>query len=83
MVIHYGMSEVITLKISPEIKERMKKFRDRVNWSAEIRRFIQQKLEELEREERLMSLAEELKNASWKVPQGFSGRLVREDRDSR
>ena len=61
----------------------MKKFRGKVNWSVEIRRFIQQRLEELEREERLEFLAEELKNASWRVPQGFSERSVREDRDGR
>ena len=83
MVMLYGMSKIITFKVSPEIRERMKKFRGKVNWSAEIRRFIQQRLEELEREERLESLAEELKNASWSIPQGFSKRSVREDREGR
>ncbi|MEM3398068.1 MAG: CopG family transcriptional regulator [Candidatus Bathyarchaeia archaeon] len=77
------MSKVITLKVSPEIKERMKKFRSRVNWSAEIREFIQRRLEDLEREERIGVLAENLKNASWRVPRGFSERSVREDRDGR
>jgi len=78
-----GMSDVVTFKVSRELKERMKRFKDRVNWSAELRRFVENRLKELEAEQRLELAAEELKRSGWSVPKGFSSRSVREDRERR
>ena len=78
-----GMSEVIMFKVSREVKERMRKFRDRVNWSVELRGFVERRLRELEAEQRLEAVAKELEKASWSVPTGFSRGSVREDRDRR
>jgi len=78
-----GMSDVVTFKVSRELKERMKRFKDRVNWSAELRSFVENRLKELEAEQRLELAAEELKRGGWSVPKGFSSRSVREDRERR
>jgi len=77
------MSEVISFKVSREIKERMKKFRNKVDWSAELRRFVEQRLRELEADEKLEAVAKELEKASWSIPTGFSKKSVREDRARR
>ena len=82
-VMFTGMSDVVTFKVSRELKERMKRFKDRVNWSAELRKFVENKLKELEAEQRLELVAEELKRGGWSVPKGFSSRSVRGDRERR
>ena len=78
-----GMSDVVTFKVSRELKERMKRFKDRVNWSAELRKFVENRVKELEAEQRLELATEELKRGGWSVPKGFSSRSVREDRERR
>jgi len=35
---------VFSVKIRREVKERMDKFKDRVNWAEEVRRFIEETL---------------------------------------
>ena len=82
---HIGktMSEVVSFKVSRDVKERMKKYKQVVNWSEELRRFVEEKIRKLEAEENLRKIVEELERASWSVPSGFSSSSVREDRDSR
>jgi len=75
------MSEVVSFKVSKEIKEKMRKYRAAVNWSEELRKFIEEKLRELEAREVLEEVLRELEQATWSVPQGFSVMSVREDRD--
>ena len=70
------------MKLRRRVKERMEKYRDRVNWAEEVRRFIESRLRELEAEENFEMILGELKKASWSVPKGFSDESVREDRDS-
>jgi len=77
------MSDVVTFKVSREVKERMRRFKGRVNWSDELRRFVEWRLRQLEAEEGLEAVAEELRRVSWSVPGGFSATSVREDRDGR
>lgn len=74
---------VFSVKLRREVKEKMEKYRDRVNWAEEVRRFIENKLRELEAEENFEIILSELRRASWSVPKGFSVESVREDRDSR
>ena len=74
---------VFSVKLRREVKEKMVKYRDRVNWAEEVRRFIENKLRELEAEENFEIILSELRRASWSVPKGFSVESVREDRDSR
>jgi hypothetical protein len=70
------------VKIRRELKEKMEKYKDRVNWPDEVRRFIESRIRELEADENFERVFEELKKANWSVPRGFSASSVREDRDS-
>ncbi len=76
------MSVVVSFKVRREIKELMDKYRDRINWAEELRRFVEEKVKLLEAEENLKMIVEALEKARWSVPRGFSARSVREDRDS-
>jgi chaperonin cofactor prefoldin len=69
---------VFSVKIRRELKEKMEKYRDRVNWAEEVRRFIEARIRELEAEENYKRIL----RAHWSVPRSFSARSVREDRDS-
>jgi hypothetical protein len=73
---------VFSVKIKKELKEKMEKYKDKINWSEEIRRFIELKIKELEAEKNFERILEELKKANWSIPNGFSVKSVREDRDS-
>ena len=73
---------VFSVKIKRELREKMEKYRDRVNWAEEVRGFIESRIRELEAEENYERILGELKKADWSVPRGFSARSVREDRDS-
>jgi hypothetical protein len=66
--------------VPKELKERMDALRDVVNWSEEIRAFIERRVAELEQEkaiEELERLIEKLPPA----PKGVALKYVREDRD--
>jgi hypothetical protein len=73
---------VFSVKIKRELKEKMEKYRDRVNWAEEVRGFIESRIRELEAEENYEKILGVLEKARWSVPRGFSARSVREDRDS-
>ncbi|MEM0083164.1 MAG: CopG family transcriptional regulator [Zestosphaera sp.] len=76
------MSTVFSVKIRKEVKERMNKYKDRVNWAEEVRRFIEETLRKLDAESNFNTLLEHLEVAKWSVPVGFSTKSVREDSDS-
>ena len=76
------MSEVVSFKVKREIKEKMMRYKGVVNWSEELRRFVEEKLRELEARENFKAIMKELSSATWSVPKGFSAGSVREDRDS-
>ena len=68
-------------KVRREIKELIGKSRDRINWSDELRRFVEEKVRELEAEENFKNIIDALSNARWRVPKDFSVSTIREDRD--
>lgn len=72
---------VICIRIPKELKEEMDKLRGVVNWSEEIRRFIEKKIEEVEQERALKEFEEIIKTIP-KLPPEEVIKLVREDRDS-
>jgi len=76
------LSAVFSIRISRDLKEKMEKYRDRVDWAEEVRRFIEERVKELEAEENFQRILSELEKAPWSVPKGFSEKSVREDRDS-
>ena len=71
---------VFSVKISRELKEKMDRYR--VNWAEEIRKFIEEKVRELEAEENFKRILNELEKVSWSVPKGFSVESMRKDRNS-
>ncbi len=73
---------VVSVKVKREIKEKMVKYKNKVNWAEEIRRFIEEKIRELEAEENIKNIVETLSKMPHSSPQGSSARYVREDRDS-
>jgi len=76
------VSEVVSFKIRRDLKRKMEKFKDEVNWSEELRRFVELKIKELEARESKERLRERLRKAPWSLERGTSSELVREDRDS-
>ena len=75
-------SVTVTFRIPRELKERMDRLRGRVNWSEEVRRFLEERVRELEQEAAIEEL-EELIRRLPPLPRGTAAALVREDRDSR
>ncbi|RLE56021.1 MAG: hypothetical protein DRJ40_06325 [Thermoprotei archaeon] len=75
------MSTVISFRIPRDLKKKMEALKDKVNWSEEIRKFIEEKVREVERKEALKRIEELLKNIPTK-PRGAISSIVREDRDS-
>jgi len=73
---------VFSVKLRKDLREKMEKYKDRVNWAEEIRKFIETRLRELEAEDCFKKILNELSKAEWSVPKGFATESVREDRDS-
>ncbi|MDW8033659.1 MAG: CopG family transcriptional regulator [Nitrososphaerota archaeon] len=75
------MSEIIAVKVSRELKKKMKTLKKEVNWPEEIRRFIDAKIREIEANKTMERVSREIANTEG-VPKGFAVRMVREDRES-
>ena len=76
------MSVVISVRIPRELKEKMNSLRDVVNWSEEIRRFLEKRVKELYREEVLREVRRVIEMLP-EVPKDTVTGYVREDRNSR
>jgi uncharacterized membrane protein len=74
---------VVSFKVRKEIKEKMVKYRDRVDWPEELRRFVEEKIREIEARENMERIIREMERIKVKAPPRFSEESVREDRDSR
>ncbi len=72
------MSDVISVRVSRELKEKMKKYR--VNWSSEIRRFIEERIKTLEFLDLLDSIEEKARRRRTMID---STVLIREERENR
>ena len=72
------MSDVISVRVSRELKEKMKKYR--VNWSSEIRRFIEARIKTLEFLDLLDSIEEKARRRRTMID---STLLIREERGNR
>ncbi len=75
------MSVTVSFRIPRELKERMDRLRGKVNWSEEVRRFLEERVREYEQLEAIRELEEALKTLP-QAPRGTALRYVREDRDS-
>ncbi|MCD6244483.1 MAG: CopG family transcriptional regulator [Candidatus Korarchaeota archaeon] len=75
------MSEVVSFKVPKEVKEKMRKYSKTVKWSEELRNYVIERIKAIEREENLRKVTEIIKSTG-EVPEGFSLRSIREDRES-
>ncbi|RLE82494.1 MAG: CopG family transcriptional regulator [Thermoprotei archaeon] len=69
------MSTVISIRIPKKLKDKMDKFNE-INWSELIRKFIEEKIAQLEPEETLKGIEEHLKEVS-ELPRGTVARWIR------
>ena len=75
------LSVVISVRIPRKLKKKMDLLGDSVNWSEEIRRFLEARVEELYRLKVLNEVRKVIEQLP-EVPRGTVTRYVREDRDS-
>jgi hypothetical protein len=73
---------VVSVKVKKEIKEKMLKYKEKVNWAEEIRKFIEMKIREIEAEENIKRVCEILSKIESRAPKGSSVEMIREGRDS-
>jgi actin-related protein len=71
----------MSFKLSEELREQMKKYKDQVEWSKELREYILRKIKEIESKNRLEEVHQIIEKTS-SVPEGTAIKTVREDRDS-
>ncbi|ADT85059.1 type II toxin-antitoxin system VapB family antitoxin [Thermococcus barophilus] len=71
--------EVVSFRIPPELKKKMKDVD--INWSEEIRKFIEAKVREYRKKKALEEIDMMLANLS-KTEKGTARKYLREDRDS-
>jgi len=76
-----AMSVTVSFRVPKELKEKMDRLRNYINWSEELRKFVEMRIREFEQERAI----EDFENIIKSLPQASSGtaaRYVREDRDS-
>ncbi|MEM1655361.1 MAG: CopG family transcriptional regulator [Nitrososphaerota archaeon] len=73
------MSEVISFKVSRELKRKVDRLKDVVDWPSELRAFVERRVREVERSEVVRRILE--KKPSRILPAGSVVRAIREDRD--
>ncbi len=71
----------MSFRIPRDIKKRMDVLRRHVNWSEEIRKFLERRVKELEQLEAIEELEALIKSLP-ETPRGTASKYVREDRDS-
>ncbi|USS41778.1 hypothetical protein NF865_02125 [Thermococcus aggregans] len=71
--------EVVSFRIPPELKRKMKKVD--INWSEEVRKFIEAKVKEYMREKALEEIDAMLASLP-EAERGTAKKYVRDDRDS-
>jgi len=74
------MSVVVSFRIPRNLKMRMEKFRQ-INWSDEIRKFLEERVRELELEELLERMRRDASDLP-ELPEGTVARWIRSDRES-
>jgi len=73
---------VFSVRLRKNVKEKMEKYKDRVDWAEEVRRFIGEKLRTLKAESNIRNILEELSKIPIESPKRSSVASLREDRES-
>jgi len=77
----YFMSTTISIRVSRELKRKMDSLRGYINWSEEIRRFIENRIREFGQQKAIEELEKIIKRLP-PCPRGTAREYVRGDRDS-
>ncbi|MEM2854891.1 MAG: CopG family transcriptional regulator [Desulfurococcaceae archaeon] len=72
---------VVSVRVPKELKKKMDLLKPNINWSEEIRKFIEEKIREWERL-KVIEEVEDLIKTLPEVPRGTITSYVRGDRDS-
>ncbi|MEM2191499.1 MAG: hypothetical protein QW540_08745 [Archaeoglobaceae archaeon] len=75
------MESVVSFKVNRKLKEKMESLGHEINWPEELRKFVETKIREIEAKKGKERTAMRLESAAWFVPDGFSAKIVRENRD--
>jgi len=75
------LSVTVSFRIPKELKRKMDELRGIVNWSEEVRKFLESRVREYEQLKAIEEL-ERLIESIPSSPKGTASRYVREDRDS-
>jgi len=75
------LSVTVSFRIPKKLKEKMDALRGIVNWSEEVRRFIEERVREYEQAKAIEELESIIRRLP-EVPRGTVTGYVREDRDS-
>lgn len=73
------MSEVISFKVPRELKKKVDRFKDVVDWPSEFRVFVERRVKELERSEVIQRIL--AGKPSKILPAGSVVKTIREDRE--
>lgn len=74
------MGNIISFRVSPEMKHEMDKLKGEINWNDEIREFIKKRIKEYKKRKALQEVITYIQ-ALPEAPKGTAQKLVREDRD--
>ncbi len=77
-MVYTVLSEVLSIRIPKELKEKMKRYK--IDWSDEIRRYLEDRVRSLELLEILEDLEERSRRRKTRVD---SAGIIRVDRDER
>jgi F0F1-type ATP synthase delta subunit len=73
------VGEVISFKVPKEVKKKYEKLKDVINWPAELRAFIEERIRKAERSEIIRKILE--KKHREILPKGSVVAAIREDRE--
>jgi hypothetical protein len=73
-------ASVVSVKVPPDLLERVRRTKDEIDWPEELRAFIRERLRRLGTE-RLLAEVRARHSRHRARPWGFASGLVREDRD--
>jgi len=73
------VSEVISFKVSKELKEKYEKLKDVIDWPAELRAFVEERVRRAERSLVIRKILE--KRPREVLPRGSVVAVIREDRE--
>ena len=75
------MSVTISFRVPKELKKKMDELRGTINWSEELRRYLERRIREYEQSKAIEELEKVIESLP-PLPRGTAVGYVREDRDS-